>query len=149
MRLLKMLILSCLLLLGYLTNTSNVAYVDEVQTENVLESLSAKCSLCEYPADCVYDDFSSDNKNFKNYSYSNCTSEVGLSEKLASQSSFDNLRVRRNIELSNLLKGIIRSLSFREDGLVQDQSKIYYSSINHKVLPACQYYIFTLRRILI
>ena len=144
-----MLILSCLLILGYFTNTSEAAYINEAQTENILETLSAKCSLCEYSADYVYDDFSSDNKNLKISSFSSCTTEVGLSEKLVSQSAFDNLRIRRHIELSNLLKGIIRSLSFREDGLVQDQSKIYYSSINHKVLPACQYYIFALRRILI
>ena len=142
-----MLILSCLLILGYFTSTSEVMYNDEAQTENVLESLSAKCSLCEYSIG--YENFSSDDESLKKSSYSTCTTEIGLSEKLISQNSFDNLRVRRNIELSNLLKGIIRSLSFREDGLVQDQSKIYYSSINHKVLPSCQYYIFTLRRILI
>lgn len=148
MRLLKMIILSCLLILVYFINTSE-AHIGGAQIKEAVEPLSTKCSLCACSVDYVYDDFSSENKNFKNLSYLACTTEMGLSEKLVSQNTFDNLRVRRSIELSNWLKGILRSLSFIEDGLVQDQSKIYYSSINHKVLPSCQYYIFALRRILI
>lgn len=149
MRLLKLFILCCLLILGYTTNISEVVYIDEVQAKDKIAPSFSKCSLCECSNSHTYDDFTSDNKNLKYSLYTTCTSEVGLSEKLISQNTLDNLRIRRSFELSNWLKGIIRSLSFREDGLVHGQNKIYYSSINHKVLPSCQYYVFALRRILI
>lgn len=76
--------------------------------------------------------------------------EIELGEKNIIQGfAFSNLRIRKSTDLSSFFRIIMRQLSFRDEQLVLDKSKLFYSNINHYVLPSCQYYIFTLRRIII
>ena len=62
----------------------------------------------------------------------------------------DDLRIRRAEELQqNFLKILIGRFSLREELLAIDRAKIFPSNPIHCVSPACHYFVFTLRRILI
>ncbi|MCD7925086.1 MAG: hypothetical protein LUI85_10475 [Bacteroides sp.] len=62
----------------------------------------------------------------------------------------DDFRIRRAEELQqNFLKILIGYFSLREETLVTDHAKIFPSNPIHCVSPACHYFVFTLRRILI
>lgn len=62
----------------------------------------------------------------------------------------DDLRIRRAEELQqNFLKILIGRFSLREELLAIDRAKIFPSNPIHCVFPACHYFVFTLRRILI
>ena len=62
----------------------------------------------------------------------------------------DDLRIRRAEELQqNFLKILIGRFSLREEILATDRAKIFPSNPIHCVSPACHYFVFTLRRILI
>ena len=62
----------------------------------------------------------------------------------------DELRVRRAEEhQQNFLKILIDRFSLREESLVVDRAKIFPSNPIHCVSPACHYFVFALRRILI
>lgn len=62
----------------------------------------------------------------------------------------DDLRIRRAEELQqDFLKILIGRFSLREEILAIDRAKIFPSNPIHCVSPACQYFVFTLRRILI
>ena len=62
----------------------------------------------------------------------------------------DDPRIRRAEELQqNFLKILIGRFSLREEILATDRAKIFPSNPIHCVSPACHYFVFTLRRILI
>lgn len=62
----------------------------------------------------------------------------------------DDLRIRRAEELQqNFLKILIGHFSLREAILAIDHAKIFPANPIHCVSPACHYFVFTLRRILI
>ena len=62
----------------------------------------------------------------------------------------DDLRIRRAEELQqNFLKILIGRFSLREELLAIDRAKIFPSNPIHCVSPACHYFVFTLRHILI
>lgn len=62
----------------------------------------------------------------------------------------DEFRIRRAEEhQQNFLKILIGHFSLREEILVTDRAKIFPSNPIHCVSPACHYFVFTLRRILI
>ena len=62
----------------------------------------------------------------------------------------DDLRIRRAEELQqNFLKILIGRFSLREELLAIDRAKIFPSNPIHCVSPACHYFVFTLRGILI
>ncbi len=62
----------------------------------------------------------------------------------------DDLRIRRAEELQqNFLKNLIDRFSLREELLAIHRSKTFPSHSIHCVSPACHYFVFMLRRILI
>ena len=67
------------------------------------------------------------------------------------ETSSNNYRLRRIIEINDSLKDIINKFFLlRENSLVLDQSKSYYSDKDpHYSIICSEYYVFALRRILI
>lgn len=61
----------------------------------------------------------------------------------------DDLRIRRAEELQQNFKNSHRSFFTMEEILATDRAKIFPSNPIHCVSPACHYFVFTLRRILI
>ena len=103
----------------------------------------ASCvSKCE--SSCQLSESSSDIK-------SNSISGVELGFKSVSETSSNNYRLRRIIEVNDSLKDVMHKFSLlRENSLVLDQSKSYYSDKDpHYSIISSDYYVFALRRILI
>ena len=64
--------------------------------------------------------------------------------------SMNQQRLRRALEDNIFLRNILLVLSNHENLLVQDQSKLYYSDKDpYYAMTGSDYYIYTLRRILI
>lgn len=81
--------------------------------------------------------------------YTDCAA-IKITDQGSSQDSYINQRrLRKGIDLSVFFRNVMQQLSFRDDLLIQDKSRTFCSFVNHRVLPSCQYYIFTLRRIII
>ena len=78
-------------------------------------------------------------------------SDVELGLKLVSESNSNNYRLRRIIEINDSLKDVMHKfLVLRENSLVLDQSKSFYSDKDpHYSIISSDYYVFALRRILI
>lgn len=78
-------------------------------------------------------------------------SDVELGLKLVSESNSNNYRLRRIIEINDSLKDVMHKfLVLRENSLVLDQSKSFYSDKDpHYSIICSDYYVFALRRILI
>lgn len=78
-------------------------------------------------------------------------SDVELGLKLVSESNSNNYRLRRIIEINDSLKDVMHKfLVLRENSLVLDQSKSFYSDKDpHYSITCSDYYVFALRHILI
>ena len=78
-------------------------------------------------------------------------SDVELGLKLVTESNSNNYRLRRIIEINDSLKDVMQKfLVLRENSLVLDQSKSFYSDKDpHYSIICSDYYVFALRRILI
>lgn len=78
-------------------------------------------------------------------------SDVELGLKLVSESNSNNYRLRRIIEINDSMKDVMQKFFLlRENSLVLDQSKSYYSDKDpHYSIISSDYYVFALRRILI
>lgn len=78
-------------------------------------------------------------------------SDVELEAKPLTESIVNNYRLRRIIEINDALKDVIHKFFLlRENSLVLDQSKSYYSDKDpHYSIICSDYYVFALRRILI
>jgi len=64
--------------------------------------------------------------------------------------SLNHYRLRRGVETTSFLKDIFLILSYHQNLLVLDQSKLYYSDKDpHYASFSSEYYIYTLRRIII
>ncbi|MCD7759323.1 MAG: hypothetical protein LUH52_06300, partial [Bacteroides uniformis] len=79
------------------------------------------------------------------------TTDVELGNKPVSETySSHQQRLRRVIEDNLFLRNILLMLSNHENLLVQGRSKLYYSDKDpYYALTGSDYYIYTLRRILI
>ena len=88
---------------------------------------------------------------FDKSSQSLTISDVELGFKSVSETSSNNYRLRRIIEVNDSLKDVMHKFSLlRENSLVLDQSKSYYSDKDpHYSIISSDYYVFALRRILI
>lgn len=88
---------------------------------------------------------------FNRMSQSLSVSDVELGCKSTTESTSNNYRLRRIIEINDSLKDVMHKFSLlRENSLVLDQSKSYYSDKDpHYSIICSDYYVFTLRRILI
>ena len=78
-------------------------------------------------------------------------SDVELGLKLVTESNSNNYRLRRIIESNDFFKDVMyKFFLLRENSLVLDQSKSYYSDKDpHYSIICSDYYVFALRRILI
>ena len=78
-------------------------------------------------------------------------SDVELGFKLVTESNSNNYRLRRIIEINDSLKDVMHKfLVLRENSLVLDQSKSFYSDKDpHYSITCSDYYVFALRHILI
>ena len=115
-------------------------------------------SSCE--STCQFSESCSDNTNHRpsvgghHVDYDNTQSlsisDVELGFKPVSETN-SNYRLRRIIEINDSLKDIINKFFLlRENSLVLDQSKSYYSDKDpHYSIICSDYYVFALRRILI
>ena len=113
-------------------------------------------SSCE--STCQFSESSSDNTNHRpsvgghhvDNTQSLSISDVELGFKPVSETN-SNYRLRRIIEINDSLKDIINKFFLlRENSLVLDQSKSYYSDKDpHYSIICSDYYVFALRRILI
>ena len=121
-------------------------------------NFSAYASNCE--ASCQLSESSSDvNRNSsvdnQSVSYDNSQSltisDVELGFKLVTDSNSNNYRLRRIIEINDSLKDVMHKfLVLRENSLVLDQSKSFYSDKDpHYSITCSDYYVFALRHILI
>lgn len=75
--------------------------------------------------------------------------ELG-NKPISERYSFNSQRFRRVMETSMFLRGIFLILSQHQNLMVHDQSKLYYSDKDpHYTSFSSEYYIYTLRRIVI
>lgn len=93
--------------------------------------------------------FTSDHINFdEETSFSNGL--MSANQQVLVKLTPDDLRFRRAEKLQqDFLKILIGHFSLREDNLAVDKAKIFPSNPIHCVSPACHYFVFRLRRILI
>ena len=62
----------------------------------------------------------------------------------------NHYRARRAAEYLSAIRDLLLHLSIRENQLVTDRSKLFYSNTSHHCLSGvCDYYVYLLRRILI
>ena len=88
---------------------------------------------------------------FDKSSQSLTISDVELGFKSVTETSSNNYRLRRIIESNDFFKDVMyKFFLLRENSLVLDQSKSYYSDKDpHYSIICSDYYVFALRRILI
>ena len=109
--------------------------------------VSASLSSCSSTSDNSID---KKNSLFTNTKFA-WTTDVELGNKPVSETySSHQQRLRRVIEDNLFLRNILLMLSNHENLLVQGRSKLYYSDKDpYYALTGSDYYIYTLRRILI
>ena len=111
------------------------------------------CIFSDSP--CQLSELSSDSNQRSSVSYDSVrslsVSDVELGLKLVTESNSNNYRLRRIIEINDSLKDVMQKfLVLRENSLVLDQSKSFYSDKDpHYSITCSDYYVFALRRILI
>ena len=113
----------------------------------LLQSSSYELSGCDSFYDYTKSSGELENNSF--HYYTDCTTTDIVEQGLSQNSFISQYRLRKGIDLSCFFRSVMQQLSFRGDILMLDKSKTFYSWVNHKVLPSCEYYIFTLRRIII
>ena len=70
--------------------------------------------------------------------------------RISPRSVLDDIRIRRAEECQrNFLKNLISYFSLREEILAMDHARIFPSISIHYLSPACHYFVFMLRHILI
>lgn len=137
-----------LLTLAYSLSSSAVNFTGAVDKDVAACEVSASSSSLN--------NVSSDNVVNKTKSLSTDTkfmwfTDVELGNKSLSETySFNFHRFRRAFETASLLKSIFLILSQHQNMMVHDQSKLYYSDKDpHYTSFSSEYYIYTLRRIVI
>lgn len=116
------------------------------------ETISTACEVTASLSSCSS---TSDNLGTKESALSDTkyswAQDVELGNKPISETySYNQQRLRRALEDESFLKNILLMLSDHENLLVQGRTKLYYSDKDpYYAVAGCDYYIFTLRRILI
>lgn len=137
-----------LLILMYSLSSSAVNFTGMVDKEAAVCKVSASSSsLRNVSSNNAVNDAKSLFTNTK-FMWS---TDVELGNKpISERYSFNSQRFRRAMETSSFLRGIFLILSHHQDLLVHDQSKLYYSDKDpHYASFSSEYYIYTLRRIII
>lgn len=76
--------------------------------------------------------------------------EMGVKPLTETFSSSSSQRLRRVVEVSDFMKDIVHKLCLRDNLLILDRSKFFYSDKDPGSFQiGCEYYIFALRHILI
>jgi len=124
--------------------------IDLVQVDdrmNGTAEVSASLSSCPSTSD---NSINKKNSFFTNTKFA-WTTDVELGSRPVSESYFSHQqRLRRVIEDNLFLRNILLMLSNHENLLVQGRFKLYYSDkAPYYALTGSDYYIYTLRRILI
>lgn len=140
---LKFILVSILLLLSYSISGSAMDF------STCISSADCSCQLSESSSgnnshSCI-DNHSVDFDNSQTLSIS----DVELGFKTVTETYSTNYRLRRFVE-TNVFDAMHKFFLLRENSLVLDQSKSYYSDKDpHYSIICSDYYVFALRRILI
>lgn len=114
-------------------------------------STASSCQLSESPANTQRNSSAGSYSVGFDNSQSLSISDIELGFKLVTESNSTNYRLRRIIEVNDSLRDVIQKFFLlRENSLVLDQCKSYYSDKDPHYSTICSdYYVFALRRILI
>lgn len=140
---LKFILVSILLMLSYSISGNAMNF------STCISTIDCSCQLSESSSgdnlhSCV-DNHSVDFDNSQTLSIS----DVELGFKPVTETYSSNYRFRRFVE-TNVLDAMHKFFLLRENSLVLDQSKSYYSDKDpHYSIICSDYYVFALRRILI
>lgn len=143
---LKFILATILLMLSYSIGGNAMDFA------SCVSKCESSCQLSESSSDIQSNSFlNSRAVGFDKSSQSLTISDVELGFKSVSETSSNNYRLRRIIEVNDSLKDVMHKFSLlRENSLVLDQSKSYYSDKDpHYSIISSDYYVFALRRILI
>ena len=140
---LKFILATILLMLSYSIGGNAMDFA------SCVSKCESSCQLSESSSDIKSN--SSLNSRAVGFDKSLTISDVELGFKSVSETSSNNYRLRRIIEVNDSLKDVMHKFSLlRENSLVLDQSKSYYSDKDpHYSIISSDYYVFALRRILI
>lgn len=116
-----------------------------------ISAYDSSCQVSELSSDGCHS--VSDNSQSASYnkSQSLTLSDLELGFKSVTEPNSTNYRLRRIFEINDLMKGTMyKFLVLRENSLVMDQSKSFYSDKDpHYSIICSDYYVFALRRILV
>lgn len=117
--------------------------------DSCISKADCSCQLSQSSSDGQTDSSINANSLGVDKSQSLSISDVELGFKSLSETYSSNFRLRRFVE-TNVLDTIHKFFLLRENLLVLDQSKSYYSDKDpHYSIICSDYYVFALRRILI
>lgn len=117
--------------------------------DSCISKADCSCQLSQSSSDGQTDSSINANSLGVDKSQSLSISDVELGFKSLSETYSSNYRLRRFVE-TNVLDTIHKFFLLRENLLVLDQSKSYYSDKDpHYSIICSDYYVFALRRILI
>lgn len=117
--------------------------------DSCISKADCSCQLSQSSSDGQTDSSINANSLGVDKSQSLSISDVELGFKSLSETYSSNFRLRRFVE-TNVLDTIHKFFLLRENLLVLDQSKSYYSDKDpHYSIICSEYYVFALRRILI
>ena len=138
--------LRCLLLIALLVVLPWSARANNVCAVNACNETTVSFSS-EDESDSLYSSLNMD-MLYKTLTISYADLSIkGLSESL---SHANHYRARRAAEYLSAVRDLLLHLSIRENQLVTDRSKLFYSNTSHHCLSGvCDYYVYFLRRILI
>lgn len=137
----------CMLLMLTYCISGNAADFTQVEAQ-LAEACGVSSSLSSCSSDS--DSFEKKTSSFANTEYA-WIKDIELGNKPISENySSQQQRLRRALEDNIFLRNILLILSNHENLLVQGRTKLYYSDKDpYYALTGSDYYIYTLRRILI
>lgn len=119
-------------------------------SSSCISACASSCQFSESTSGCSKDSSVDDNSVGYDNAHSLSISDAELGFKPITESNANTYRLHRIIEINDSLNVIHKFFLLRENSLVLDQSKSYYSDKDpHYSIICSDYYVFALRRILI